>query len=299
MSFTRFGNSMAGSVARKEAIELNYVFDFDASETVVYTGAGPFPGRVFVLHFWRYAKDGVMHLLGYEKTGHWRDHTRCYPDSYVRYHRPQRPHSGDAPGHEQPQDAAQHRSRPALDLEQLAYRVPLLELDHGVWELPTLKGQPVHLIDTARRFPKSARNSPIPTSKPRVKIRIQKKIEFIFDSNHFQHPTQAAQELSGIVKALKEFPQLQITIQGNFQDEYGPRGFGAAARAAQDRRVAFPVGINWPTGLETYNSDGKLMEARARAIQQYLVGKGIAARRVHTTRGQYTKERTVTIIFSN
>jgi hypothetical protein len=41
------------------------------------------------------------------------------------------------------------------------------------------------------------------------------------------------------------------------------------------------------------------MEARARAIQQYLVGKGIAARRVHTTRGQYTKERTVTIIFSN
>ena len=44
--------------------EVALEFDFDECESVVYTGAGPLPGRVFLLRFWRHAKDGVMALLG-------------------------------------------------------------------------------------------------------------------------------------------------------------------------------------------------------------------------------------------
>ena len=50
--------------ADRDEVALEYVFDFDECESVVYTGAGPLPGRVFLLRFWRHAKDGVMALLG-------------------------------------------------------------------------------------------------------------------------------------------------------------------------------------------------------------------------------------------
>ena len=41
------------------------------------------------------------------------------------------------------------------------------------------------------------------------------------------------------------------------------------------------------------------MDNRARAIAQYLMRNGITARRITTTRGQYLRTRSVTIIFSN
>lgn len=307
MSFANFGNR-TGVPAHKEKFGLHYVFDFDDAETVVYTGTGPFPGRVFLLRFWRHAKDGVMHLLGYEKDGHWRDPTRCYPDSYVRYHRRQHPlvhpphaQPGDAAGHEQPQDTTQHRPQP---VEQLAYRVPLLELDHGVWELPTLKGKPVHLIGNVRRFPKPPKAAvamrfktpPPPLNKP-----VDRIIEFVSMSTHFEHPSQAEQELAKLLKVLKQFPQLQVTIQGNYQmpPGYLVRGYGPYPRYEQERRLSSPYVTKWPHETESYTSIGQIMDGRARAIQQYLINHGISARRVHTSRGQFSDKKTFTIIFSN
>ena len=309
MSFTRLGNSVAGSVARKEAIELNYVFDFDATETVVYTGAGPFPGRVFVLNFWRHAKDGVMHLLGYRKQGHWRNPTLCYPDSYVRYYRPQHPAAHpqpggrEVPGHEQPQDTTQQRPQRPASVEQLAYRVPLLELDHGVWELPTLRGKPIQVIDSALRFSKPPKANisrqrhipPPPLNKP-----VDRVIEFVSMSTHFEHLSQAEQELAKLLKVLKQFPQLQVTVQGNYQMSPGylVRGYGPYPRYEQERRTS-PYITKWPSEVESYTSIGQVMDARARTIQQYLIRHGIDARRVHTARGQFSDRKTFTIIFSN
>ena len=163
---------------QSEEVEIHYDFDFDDSETVVYTGTGPFPGRVFVLRFWRHAKDGVMHLLGYRHQGHWRDPTRCYPDSYVRYYKPQHPSAAA------PEDStAHHRPSP---IEQLAYRVPMLEWEPGVWELPTLKGQPAQMVANARRFPRPQSIPKVIRNKPPLNRPLEKTIEFVAMSSHFQ-----------------------------------------------------------------------------------------------------------------
>lgn len=301
--------SRTSAGAQSEAVELDYVFDFEASETVVYTGAGPFPGRVFVLHFWRAAKDRVMHLLGYEQEGHWRDPTLCMPLSHVRYYRvthapphPRLPLDTTRTGHEEREDTTQHRKH-APPLEQLAYRVPLLELDHGIWELPTLKGKPIHMIDQARRFPKPPR--PIVTRKhstpPPLKKPIERTLEFVTMSTHFEHPAQAEKELAKVLAVLRQFPQLQVTVQGNFQSAapYLVRGYGPYVRYEQDRAYSSPRVTKWPTGDEKYYSIGQIMDSRAVAIQQYLISHGIAANRVRTSRGQFTEKRTFTIIFSN
>ena len=301
-----FRNPLPRFGAPGEAVELHYDFAIDDSETVVYTGAGPFPGRVFVLRFWRHAKDGIMHLLGYRHQGHWRDPTICYPDSYVRYYRPQHPPGPRPPGdspHQEPHDSTDHRR--ADSFAQMAYRVPLLEWEPGVWELPTLKGQPVHMIDNARRFPNPpkvilTRRKPVPP--PPLGTPLQKTIEFVALSAHFQHTLRAEQELSGIVKVLKQFPRLHVTIQGNLANSFVPPtllGFGAAARADQNLRFDTPAITQWPNGAESYLSNGQVMDSRARTIQQYLLRQGIDARRVTVQRGQYMTKRSVTIIFSN
>lgn len=296
-----------GLRGQSEAIELEYAFDFDHAETVVYTGPGPFPGRVFVLHFWRKAKDGIMHLLGYEQQGHWRDPTLCYPDSYVRYYRPAhpRPHA-DKPSHQAPEDTIGLPERsPAI--EQLAYRVPLLQLDHGVWELPTLKGKPLHVSNTTNRLsrPASSVTRRHTTPQPPLKKPIERTIEFVSMSTHFEHPMQADQELAKVIKVLKQFPQLQVTVQGNYQVNTWEKFLtrlpktDSYLRTSQDRPYYKPYETKWPNGVESYSSIGQLMDNRARTMQQYIISHGINARRVHTARGQYAERRTFTIIFSN
>lgn len=295
--------------SQSETVELQYVFDFDLHETVVYTGPSPFPPRVFVLHFWRKAKDGIMHLLGYRHQGHWRDPTVCYPDSYVRYYRPAHtggPGGSDKPSHKEPEDTTQfHKRSPAI--EQMAYREPLLQLDHDVWELPTLKGKPAHLINTARKFSKPANNitRQHTPSRPALNKPIERAIEFVIMSTHFEHQTQAELELAKLIKVLKQFPQLQVTIQGNYQPPKWERFLtqlpktDSYLRTSQDRPFYKPFQTKWPTGVESYSSIGQLMDSRARTMQRYIIDHGINARRVHTARGQYTEKRTFTIIFSN
>ena len=106
----------------------------------------------------------------------------------------------------------------------------------------------------------------------------------------------------GIVKVLKQFPQLRVTIQGNLANSFvAPNllGFGSAARADQNKLFDAPVTTRWPTEVESYSSNGQVMDQRARTIQQFLLRNGIAARRIITQRGQYTTKRSVNIIFSN
>ena len=106
----------------------------------------------------------------------------------------------------------------------------------------------------------------------------------------------------GIVKVLRQFPQLRVTIQGNLANSFVPPnllGFGSAARADQNLRFAAPATTQWPNGAENYLSNGQVMDERARTIQQFLVRNGIAVRRITMQRGQYMTKRSVTIIFSN
>ena len=189
--------------------------------------------------------------------------------------------------------------------EQMAYRVPLLKLDHGVWELPTLRGQPVHMIGHAVKHRHKAelpirRIIPPPIGSPS-----ERTIEFVSMSTHFEHISQADQELAKVIKVLKQFPQLQVTIQGNFQVQAWEKFLtrlpktDSFLRTSQDRPFYRPYVTKWPHEVESYNSHGQIMDSRARTIQQYLISHGINARRVHTARGQYATRKTFTIIFSN
>lgn len=189
----------------------------------------------------------------------------------------------------------------------MAYRVPLLELDHGVWELPTLKGKPVHSIDVARKFSKPAKRitRQPPIAPPPLKKPIERTIEFVSMSTHFEHPMQADQELAKVIKVLKQFPQLQVTVQGNYQVQPWQTFLtrlpktDSYLRTSQDRPYYKPYETKWPNGVESYSSIGQLMDNRARTMQQYIISHGINARRVHTARGHYAEKRTFTIIFSN
>ena len=307
-----------------DAVELHYVFDFSAFESVIYTGPGVFPGRVFLLRFWRHAKDGLMSLLGYKHQGHWRDPTRCYPNSYVRYFKPLHaqhpvPHRAGEPQdttggpgheerqdttgghrhHEEPQDTTQQRQRPGID--QLAYRVPMLELEPGVYELPTLSGKPVHMLEIAQTFPRLIKKDGAAIAPP-LNVPTQKVILFAGASAHFDRQAQAEHELSGVVKVLQQFPLLRVTIQGNFAKRITSeklRGFGPGARADQNALLPYPLRRRWPTGVEEYHSIGEVMDSRAQTIRQYLLRNRIAPQRVITRRGQYTERATITLIFSN
>ena len=318
MNITSFANR-TGHRSHKEEIELQYAFDFTQDETVVYTGPVPFPGPVFVLHFFRHAQDGIMNLLGYKKDGEWRDPTKCLPFSHVTYHRRQRPlkhtpHTQpgdatgqeDAPGHEQAQDTIEDYRQLDSGFEQMAYRVPLLKLDHGVWELPTLRGKPAHMIDYAVKSPHKAKPRISKTTPlPAVGKPIERTIEFVRMSTHFEPLSMADQELAKVIKVLKQFPQLQVTIQGNYQVQAWEKFLtripktDSFLRTRQDRPFYKPYVTKWPHEVESYNSHGQIMDSRARTIQQYIINHGINARRVHTARGQYATRKTFTIIFSN
>ncbi|UOQ73559.1 hypothetical protein [Hymenobacter cellulosilyticus] len=298
-------NTSFADVSEADSIELEYEFDFSESDSVLYTGnAGPFPGRVFLLRFWRHAKDGVMHLLGYEKQGHWRDPTLCYPNSFVRYYKP---------NHREPHDREPQDRDSGID--RLASRPVLVELEPGMYEVPnSLARLPMRRASAltagvvpvkravATRQAAEPKKPPLP-KRPPLNTPIQKNILFGGFSTHFRNPAQAEEVLAGIVKVLKQFPELHITLEGSMD---GPRdldpklrGRGPAARAYQNApNVMKSIG-----GAETFNSLGHFMDARVQAIKRHLVSKGISPERITCTRGEIYPEqatkRKVTVIFSN
>jgi hypothetical protein len=296
--------------APPEAVALDYAFDFGATEHVMYVDTWPFPRRVFLLDFWRRGKDGIMRLLGYDRVGSWRDPTHCHYPSLVHYlpHRrfEQRPPGAASPlpGHPAPPDT----TRPPVAIAPLPFRLPTVQLEPGVFEIPqALVGMPLSLVvqNSPQHFPK--RKILLPIKRPvadllPVNTPIQKSVVFVPLSAHFQNQTQAEHELSGVLKVMKQFPQLHVTIEGNFANTLVPPtllGFGPAARADQNARFQSPMETKWPTGIESYNSNAAIMESRAQTIRQYLIRNGISPRRVTAKRGQYTRQRSVTIIFSN
>lgn len=290
---------LASLSTQTDEVALDYVFDFDASESVLYTSApGPFPGRVFLLRFWRHAKDGVMYLLGYKHQGHWRDPTRCYPGSFVRYYKPN--HSEHrAP---EPADSSDTERRPGI--APLASREVMVELEPGMYELPKSLAM-AHLNNhfVAHTFPKPPRKVVPTVGRPSVNTPIEKSIVFKDVSAQFRNLAQVDTELSGILKVMRQFPQMRLTLQGNVD---GPTnmapalyGRGPAARAFQDA----PNRMSAPGSTERYGTIGQLIDARAQAIKQYLVDHDIPASRITCSRGrifpQQQTRRSVTIIFSN
>lgn len=294
---------------REDAVALHYVLDFEASESVLYTGPGVFPGRVFLLRVWRHGKDGIMHLLGYDKEGHWRDPTICYPSSYVRYmKRP--PHPAGLPHLPPPHE---HHDRDSTDTADdnspLASRPVMVELEPGVFELPTsLTGvlphshpHPViigqHFTRPVKKHPVAAR-PPLPLGTP-----LERKVEFGITSAQFRNRAQVDNALAGLVKVLQQFPALQVVLEGNVDGPSNLKpalyGRGAAARAYQNA----PERLASIASGETFNSVGELMDARARAVKRYLVDKGIQANRITCRPGRIYPEqkqrRSVTVILSN
>lgn len=272
------------AAASQDAVALEIEFDFEEEAEVLYLGSGPGP-RTFLLRFWRHGKDGIMHLLGYRKQGAWRDPTVCYPHSFVRYYKPNHaPEDDDRPN----------------PVARLAYRESLIELEPGMYEVPAhLAKVPVPAaapVRVARTFPTSTRAKPL-TRRPQVGVPVHKQIGFKDLSVHFQQLGQADRELAGVVAVMKHFPELHLTLRGNA--EASPTtpphlmGRGPIARASHD--FPFPI----VTGDERYSSFGHLMDARARAIKEYLVRKGVPAHRITCERGERLREkRSVTIIFS-
>lgn len=271
-----------------------------------------FPRRVFLLDFWRRGKDGIMRLLGYDRVGSWRDPTHCHYPSLVHY----LPHNRF--GHSKlvnppasPDSTAARdttTTRPPVAIAPMPFRLPAVQLAPGVFEVPQqLTGMPLSLVvhspshhSHSRRGIMSAKR--LLFVKPPIDTPIQKSVVFVPLSAHFQNQTQAEHELSGVLKVMRQFPQLHVTIEGNFANTLVPStllGFGPAARADQNARFSSPIETQWPTGIERYNSNAAVMESRAKTIRQYLIRNGIAPHRITASRGQYTRQRSVTIIFSN
>ena len=119
----------------------------------------------------------------------------------MRYYRPNQPAPAGPNGSERsdvpPDSSGFRRSSP---IEQMAYRVPVVELEPGMFELPTLKGQPVQVVNAARVFPRLPKPAPARqsvTHRPPLNTPVQKTIEFVALSAHFQKPQQAEQALAG------------------------------------------------------------------------------------------------------
>lgn len=302
----RFGAAGSPSAfsLKNEAIEVVYEFDFAPSEVVLYTsGPGPFHSRHFLLDFWRHAKDGIMFLLGQERDGRWRDPTRCKPNSYVNYV-PRNRFDHNKPS---PKDSTATDSREGID--RLASRMALVELEPGIYELPPqLATQFTPAVTKAYAnfaIPKTARSNAakkVVVRRPDLNVPIEQTIQFIVASTHLT-TTQPSKALEGLVKTLKQFPELHITLEGNMD---GPKTLspvlasrGPAARAFQDA----PFPMLSPDHSEKYSSIGQFMDARAQTIKRHLISKGIDAKRITCKRGRVFPEqrtrRSVTITFSN
>ena len=121
-------------------------------------------------------------------------------------------------------------------------------------------------------------------------------MEFVKATNAFRNPAQAALALAGVLRVLRSFPGLRITVVGNAASN-GPLKGMVYGRSPQARAY-----LNSYYRQGSYTTPGQLMDARAQAVRQYFIRQGIRAARITCQRGELynqSNKRRVTIIFSN
>lgn len=126
--------------------------------------------------------------------------------------------------------------------------------------------------DLALRMPSSSQ-PPIPEYKNKpikggTTLPFAENIYYQSSSDRFLNAAYTEKTLSDLVKSLQEYPQLTVLILGNLDMTGAITGNGRAA-------------LNQPADLNGIRSTaGAVMNARAMAVYNYLVGKGISPERL-------------------
>lgn len=252
-----------------------------------------------------------MFLLGLERSGPWRDPTHCKPNSYTdwvprnRFERnepgvtPPARHSAATAG-----APASSPSAPYDDLctDLIASREVMVEIEPGMYELPkTVSPRNIPLVQVR---PKQALSRAGNATKKKIPLGIplDKQVVFQVASARFLNTDLVDKELAGIVKLMKQFPEVKVTFYGNVD---GPTTLDASVLGRGRTAIAYqnaPRIVGRDESGRTYNSIGELMDARAEAIKQHLLKKGIKATRITCKRGQLFRQsavrRSVTVLFS-
>jgi outer membrane protein OmpA-like peptidoglycan-associated protein len=229
------------------------------------------------LAFWRSVKDGLRHLTGGTYRGAYTapgPHGR--PNNIVPERLPGR--GRDLPG----------SGRDGIG--QLATRRPHLEVP----ALPALT-LPGHLDPLPLPPPVAVQLPPIRFKnfllKPDEPISYKQEVHFIGDTASFINRVEAQHVLGELLKLMQDHPQVNVTILGNAASEFDMPSFKAPYGHNKALLRKFPM-YGYDKGKAWYGpvfrTMGDLMLARARAIANLLISRGIAPSRIHCDIGTFS-----------
>ena len=126
-------------------------------------------------------------------------------------------------------------------------------------ELVSLETQLNTELQLAKPIPSIPEFNGIPITSP---IHFDRKVTFNPNSDDFKDVNYTDKILTDLVKTLKEYPQLKVLILSN----YSINGFKKVNRDSKNRSSGLTV--------------GELQLKRSRAVEQFLISKGINWRRI-------------------
>lgn len=270
-----------------QGVELEFIFLPTADEDIT---SGPWPPRHPKKHkqwqnpnrqgtplaFWRSVKDGLRHLTGSDYRG-----------SYI------------APGPHGRRNNIVPEPLPGRGIDlpgsgrdgigQLATRRAHLEVP----ALPPF-APPGHL--DALELPPLVAVQPQPTRfkgfilKPDAPISYKQEIHFIGDTDSFINRVEAQHVMRELLTLMQDHPTVNVTILGNAANEFATPSFKAPYGSNRALLRKFPM-YGYDRGKayygEKFRTIGDLMLARARAIANLLISRGIAPSRIHCDIGTF------------
>lgn len=273
-----------------QGMELEFVFLPSTEET---TAGGSWPPHHHKKHtqwqnpnrqgtplaFWRSVKDGLRHLTG-----------STYRGSYI------------APGNHGRRNNIEPEPLPGRGIDvpgsgrdgigRLALRRPHLELPAlPPFTLPDLRNQPPVALQP---LPPTAELEPIRFAgsllKPDAPISYKQEIHFVGDTDAFINRAEAQHVMSELLKLMQDHPVVNVTILGNAANEFATPSFKAPYGSNRALLRKFPM-YGYDRGKayygEKFRTIGDLMLARARAIANLLISRGIAPSRIHCDIGTF------------
>jgi outer membrane protein OmpA-like peptidoglycan-associated protein len=279
------------SAPEAQAMALEFVFLPSSGETI---GGGPWPPHHHrrpkqwqnpnrqgtPLAFWRKVKDGLRYLTGSSYRGSYTApglngrRNNIVPEPL--------PGRGiDVPASGRDGIAQLAPGRPHLDVPPLPPPTPPGYLD----SLPTLPSlsPPVAVQLRPTRFKGF-------TLTPNEPISYKQEIHFIGDTDSFINRAEAQRVMHELLTLMQDHPNVYVTILGNAANEFATPAFKAPYGTNRALLRKFPM-YGYYDGKAYYGPKfrtiGDLMLARARAIANLLIGRGIAPYRIHCDIGSY------------
>lgn len=270
-----------------QGMELEFVFLPSAEEDLA---GGPWPPRHPKKHkqwqnpnrqgtplaFWRSVKDGLRHLTGSTYRGNY-----IAPGNHGRRNNivpePLPGRGIELPGSGRDGIGQLATRRPHLEVPAL----PPFSLPDHVDTVPLPPPVAVHIKPTRFKGLDLTPDTP---------ISYKQEIHFIGDTASFINRLEAQHVMRELLVLMQDHPNVNVTILGNAANEFAMPTFKPPYGHNKTLLRKFPM-YGYADGRAWYGAEfrtiGDLMLARARAIGNLLISRGIAPSRIHCDIGSF------------